>query len=88
VHPDFVGGLRRVLNAWDPIGVADAVNDGYDCVVGPLLHHLHDGARADKIADFLWRELRDRFGLDPVRYDVDTLADHVVAWWVAAHEFS
>ncbi len=33
-------GLRHLLNEWDPIGVADAVQEEYDCMLVPLLQWL------------------------------------------------
>ncbi|MGW2960886.1 hypothetical protein ACWDGI_20785 [Streptomyces sp. NPDC001220] len=36
-------GLRHLLNEWDPIGVADEVQDEYDRVLGPLLQQLRGG---------------------------------------------
>ncbi|MEV0839900.1 hypothetical protein AB0I55_10110 [Actinocatenispora sera] len=88
MHPDFAGDIRRALNAWDPIGVGDLVDDEYDCLVVPLLRRLHDGADASQIADFLHDELRDHFGLDPARYDLGAFAAGVVASWVDAHRAS
>jgi len=32
--------LRSLLNQWDPIGVADIVDDEYDCLLAPLWQRL------------------------------------------------
>ncbi|MET9607271.1 hypothetical protein ABZZ17_19675 [Streptomyces sp. NPDC006512] len=74
-------GLRRLLNAWDPIGVADAVQDEYDCMLAPLLGQLHSGAGPTEIAEFLRHELADHFGLDPSGPRPDAMAARIVAWW-------
>ncbi|MFG1791207.1 hypothetical protein [Nocardia sp. NPDC049149] len=77
--------LRYLLNQWDPIGVADLVDDEYECLVGPLLSRLNAGASRSEISKFLWSELDDHFGLNPYHapdhYGVDPLADQLVAWW-------
>jgi hypothetical protein len=76
--------LKYLVWQWDPIGVADiAPDDEYDCLVSPLLSKLVNGADRSKISGFLWYELEDHFGLDPRRYDVDAMADRLVAWWAA-----
>jgi hypothetical protein len=75
--------LTLLLNEWDPIGVADIAPDEYECMLAPLLKKLGDGAGRSEISQFLWFELEDHFGLDPARYDVDSIANRIVAWWVA-----
>lgn len=75
--------LRYLLNEWDPIGVAEIAPDEYDCMLGPVLGKLGAGAGRAEISEFLWHELEDHFGLDPTRYDVDSVADRLVAWWAA-----
>ncbi|MFE0185846.1 hypothetical protein [Streptomyces olivaceus] len=79
---DVYDDLRRLLNAWDPIGVADSVDDEYDCMIGPLLDRLRDGADREQIRTFLHHELTDHFGLS-LPYDVDGMADRVMAWWTS-----
>jgi hypothetical protein len=75
--------LRYLLNEWDPIGVSEIAPDEYDCMIGPLLVRLRAGAGRAEISEYLWFELEDHFGLDPARYDVDTMANRLVAWWAA-----
>ncbi|MFE0604107.1 hypothetical protein ACFW2T_19655 [Streptomyces sp. NPDC058892] len=77
------GNLRLLLNEWDPIGVADMVQDEYDCLIGPLLSRLHHRAGRTEISEFLWHEVTEHFGLAPFRYEVDAVADRLVAWWAA-----
>jgi hypothetical protein len=36
--------LRYLLNEWDPIGVADVVDDEYDCMLAPLMTRMLSGA--------------------------------------------
>ncbi|MFF3015627.1 hypothetical protein [Streptomyces sp. NPDC057939] len=73
--------LRRLLNEWDPIGVADAVQDEYDCMLAPLLGRLHGGAGRVAIAEFLRHELEDHFGLDAATSRPDAMAARLIAWW-------
>jgi hypothetical protein len=80
---DAQDNLRYLLNEWDPIGVADLVNDEYDCLLAPLLSRLSTGATRAGISEFLWYELADHFGLGPAGLEVDRMADRLVAWWVA-----
>jgi len=56
--------LRAVLNSdWDPIGVADIVDDEYDMYIGHIHSLLATDAAEQAIADhFLWIEL-ERMGL-------------------------
>ena len=49
---DSYSELRSLLNEWDPIGVADVAPDEYDCLNGPLVLMLVEGASRDQIADF------------------------------------
>ncbi|MFZ4298082.1 hypothetical protein ACOZE3_09190 [Streptomyces cinereoruber] len=75
--------LRHLLNAWDPIGVADEVRDEYDCMLAPLLRRLHDGADRAEIGAFLRHELEDHFGLTPDPTDPEAMAARLVSWWAA-----
>ncbi|MFE5209279.1 hypothetical protein [Streptomyces sp. NPDC056600] len=78
--------LRRLLNEWDPIGVADEVADEYDCMLGPLLRRLGGGAGPLEIRGFLRDELEQHFGLDPVRSGPAAMAARVMRWWAAVGE--
>lgn len=77
-------GLRHLLNEWDPIGVADDVQDEYDCMLAPLLQRLRGGAGQSDIDVFLRRELEDHFGLDPLGPRPEAMAARVISWWTAA----
>ncbi|MEK2479480.1 MULTISPECIES: hypothetical protein [Streptomyces] len=74
--------LRRLLNEWDPIGVADAVQDEYDCMIGPLFRRLHGGADQAEIGEFLRHELEAHFGL-PSSQPPEAVATRLIAWWTA-----
>ncbi|WP_327241348.1 hypothetical protein [Streptomyces sp. NBC_01320] len=76
--------LRRLLNEWDPIGVADFVQDEYDCMLAPLLQQLRAGAGQAEIGEYLRQELEDHFGLDPNFQRTDAVAAGVIGWWAAA----
>ncbi|WP_156724937.1 hypothetical protein [Streptomyces apocyni] len=73
--------LRRLLNEWDPIGVADLVRDEYDCMLAPLLGRLCGGASQTEIAEFLRHELEHHFGLDSAGPLPDAMAARVIDWW-------
>ncbi|MFI1932498.1 hypothetical protein [Streptomyces sp. NPDC020330] len=75
--------LRRLLNEWDPIGVADEVRDEYDCMLVPLLHLLRRGAGQAEIGEFLRHELEDHFGLAPLPSEPAAIAARVLSWWTA-----
>src|SRR5689334_17462104 len=76
--------LRHLLNEWDPIGVADAVQDEYDCMLVPLLQLLRGGADQAEIGEFLRHELEDHFGLTPLPSEPEAMAARVMSWWTAA----
>jgi hypothetical protein len=77
-------GLRHLLNEWDPIGVADDVQDEYDCMLAPLLKRLRSGADRSEISEFLRHELEDHFGLDALGLRPDAMAVRVIEWWTSA----
>ncbi|MEU6374481.1 hypothetical protein [Streptomyces sp. NPDC046909] len=76
--------LRHLLNEWDPIGVADDVQDEYDCMLAPLLQRLRRGSGQAEICEFLRHELEDHFGLTPVPSEPEAMAARLVSWWRAA----
>ncbi|MDQ0792825.1 hypothetical protein [Streptomyces sp. B1I3] len=85
--PSVENGLRHLLNEWDPIGVADDVQDEYDCMLAPLLQQLRVGADQTGIGEFLRHELEDHFGLDTLGtlgLRPETMAARVIVWWTAA----
>ncbi|MFI2780689.1 hypothetical protein [Streptomyces sp. ALB3] len=80
------GGLRHLLNEWDPLGVADDVQDEYDCMLAPLLQQLRDGAGQTQMGDYLRHELEDHFSLDPLGHRPEAMASRVISWWAAADQ--
>ncbi|MGW7243749.1 hypothetical protein [Streptomyces sp. NPDC054804] len=77
-------GLRHLLNEWDRVGVADEVQDEYDCMLGPLLQQLRGGTDRTTISEFLRHELEDHFGLTPLPSEPEAMAARVISWWTAA----
>lgn len=69
--------VHALVNEWDPSGVADLVDDEYDCLEGPLVRMIIRGASRAEFSEFLWDELQDHFGLDPTNYGVDAFADRL-----------
>ncbi|MDR6975987.1 hypothetical protein J2X68_002675 [Streptomyces sp. 3330] len=76
--------LRHLLDEWDPMGVADDVQDEYDCMLAPLLQRLRSGADRTGIGTFLRRELEDHFGLDPLGLRPEAMAVRVIDWWASS----
>ncbi|MEN3360366.1 MAG: hypothetical protein V7637_4348 [Mycobacteriales bacterium] len=76
--------LRYLLNQWDPLGVADLVDDEYDCLLVPLWNILTGNSTPSQVSELLWYELEDHFRLDPARHGVDSMANRLVAWAAAA----
>lgn len=81
------GELRYLLNRWDPIGIYDEAldfpSDEYDCLLGPLLVRLTRGDGRPAFTEYLWHEVEDHCGLDPVRCGTDQFADQLLAWYAA-----
>jgi hypothetical protein len=74
---------RRLLMEWDPIGVSDVseATDEYDCMIGPILHRLFDGADAHSLAQWISHERTNHFGLAPDQARDNRLAEALAAWW-------
>jgi hypothetical protein len=81
--PSVENDLRHLLNEWDPIGVADEVQDEYDCMLAPMLQRLRGGADETEIGAFLRNEVEEHFGLDPLGARPEAMAIRVIAWWTA-----
>ncbi|MGW1726426.1 hypothetical protein ACWCQK_26250 [Streptomyces sp. NPDC002306] len=77
-------GLRHLLNERDPLGVADEVQDEYDCMLAPLLERLRRGANQGEIDELLRYELEDHYGLAPLPSEPKTMAARLMSWWTAA----
>lgn len=77
-------GLRHLLNEWDPLGVADEVQDEYDCMLAPLLQRPRRGANQAEIGEFLRYELEDHFGLAALPSEPEAMDARLMSWWTAA----
>jgi hypothetical protein len=80
--------LRTVLNAWDPLGVQGAQDDGgpydeYDCMLGPLTALLLQGADGHSVEAYLRQELDEHFGLEGQRVPSDVV-NRILTWPAAA----
>ena len=84
MHPnDLRHDLRALLNEWDPIGLRDFgedPGDEYDCMHEGLLLRLERGESSDEIEQFLARELREHFGLNPDPLDPAGFAIRLSEW--------
>ncbi|MFJ8690546.1 hypothetical protein [Micromonospora wenchangensis] len=76
-------GLRRLLNAWDVIGVHDPRTnvDEYDCLIAPLLSRLSAGAGAEDLSAYLSAEIRGHFGMTVGDVETRAFARRLLAWW-------
>jgi hypothetical protein len=50
------------------------------CLLAPLWTRLTSGTTRASLSEYLWFELQDHFGLDPVRCGTDSFADRLLAW--------
>ena len=57
--------------------------DEYDCLIGPILTRLARGDSRAAFSEYLWFEIENHFGLDPVRCGSDAFADRLRAWYGA-----
>jgi hypothetical protein len=76
--------LRALMCKWDPIGVMsdpDWPRDEYDCLLGPVLTLLAQGASEEKIERYLRKEIDDHFGLSPDNYDLTEVAMRLRRWF-------
>jgi hypothetical protein len=67
-HPWLViqDSIRAVLNTeWDPIGVADAVEDEYDMYIGQIYSLIRSTASEQAIAEHLSQIEHEQMGLSP-----------------------
>jgi hypothetical protein len=84
----MMGGVSRRAAA----GVYDELTgtppDEYDCLLGPLLTRLARGDSRASLSEYLWHEVEDHFGLDPVRCGTDGFADRLQAWYAAKSQAS
>jgi hypothetical protein len=85
--PDLQDELRYLLNGWDPIGIHDEPldfpPDEYDCLIAPILTRLARRDGRASFSEYLWNEIENHFGLDPVRCGTDAFADRLLAWYAA-----
>jgi hypothetical protein len=85
LNEQLMAGLRRLIDEWDPIGAYDAATDAppdeYDCLRAPVMGMLSRGVDAAAVAQFLERELREHFGLDPRPARPEEFAARLVRWF-------
>ena len=76
--------LQDLFCEWDPIGVMsdpEWPRDEYDCMVGPSLRLLEAGRSDAQVAEYLYREVTEHFGLDGDRHSCALFAKRVTAWF-------
>jgi hypothetical protein len=75
--------VRRLLMEWDLVGVAGSPEaaDEYDCMIGPILHRLFEGADTHSLADWISHERCSHFGAGPDDAKDMLLAESLTGWW-------
>jgi len=48
-----------------------------------LLNILARGDSRADLSEYLWHEVEDHFGLDPIQSGTDSFADRLLAWYAA-----
>ena len=76
--------LQALMREWDPIGVLTDPSwptDEYECLVGPLLTRLSQGASEEDITRYLRHELQEHFGLSPDNHNCAAVAQRTLRWF-------
>jgi hypothetical protein len=73
--------IRSLLWTWDAIGVRDldGPEDEYHCMIGPLLHRLHEGLDVDALTAWIAGYREEHIGLPAHPRDDRALAGGLVA---------
>ncbi len=76
--------LRALMCEWDPMGVMlypDWPRDEYDCLMGPVLSLLAQGASEEDIAQYLRKEIDEHFGLSQGNCDFTEFSRRLHRWF-------
>jgi hypothetical protein len=81
----YAKDLRKILNEWDFIGIypfKGGPKDEYDCLINPILSHLHKNITEEELNNFLIKELDEHFGLNPLKFTkIEDVVEKIIAWW-------
>lgn len=61
----------------------DFPRDEYECLIGPILTRLARRDSRASFSEYLWNEIENHFGHNPVRCGTDAFADRLQAWFAA-----
>ena len=78
---------RKLWNAFDPIGVADAVDDEYDGYVDPSLRLVIEGKGVEELEAYVRLVIHDRMGLSETEEGnraTRAFAEKFVEWYRTA----
>lgn len=77
--------LRDLINAWDPIGLIEVgcPPDEYECVVGPIMRILEQGAPTVHITEYVLKEFPDHFGVPVPELSAASFATRASYWFSA-----
>lgn len=62
--------------------------DEYDCLIGPILTRLARRDSRASFSEYLWNEVENHLGLDPLRCGTDAFADRLQVWYAAKNHGS
>ena len=76
--------VRRVLAAWDPVGLgAAAADDRHDHLADVVVGRLNADTDAATLGHLLRQEIRRLFGVPTAAPDTVDVAVRLIAWWTA-----
>jgi len=80
--------VNQMLNTWDFIGVADEVDDEYNCLVPTLTRLLVADADSAEIVRYLRNEINDHFGMKDLvkQRDIEEFVALLGTRWHARHD--
>jgi hypothetical protein len=76
--------LRDLFCDWDPLSVMvdpEWPRDEYDCLIGPVLSRLTQGASEAEIADYLRKEFNEHFGVNSSGPEIENFARRIKSWF-------
>jgi hypothetical protein len=76
---------QKLFAEWGPIGFPTPI-DEYDCMVGPALRLLEEGASAEQLSAYFEKELSEHFGLTVRPGAVAEFSETLVRWYRGKRE--
>lgn len=76
-----IAEIRRLWNVWDPIGVANEVDDEYNGYLAPTVRLLEQNASIDEIVAYLNWVTLEHMGLSQVSSPAEEFARQLQEWF-------